>query len=111
MALLRKLGKKSENETAQLPIPESGPGAEQALADLDGLDANQEQSDSDSGGRSESEAIPDDEDDTDDLMSIFESEEVEDGDLTALTGSLEDVDMDSVLHQSREVLDLLSNGA
>ena len=39
----------------------------------------------------------------DDLLSIFENEEEEDVDLSALTGSLEQIDIESLLVEARDV--------
>ena len=55
-----------------------------------------------------------DEDDPDmsvDLMDIFESEEVEDEDLSALTHDLPQVDSESLLALGRQVLNLLRKNA
>ena len=81
----------------------------------DGVLAVQDSSDGDGSAQPDgpglSEAASDDGNDDDDLMSIFESEEVENGDLSALTADLEEMDMVPLLEQAREILVLLRDKA
>ena len=56
----------------------------------------------------DTEASADGDDDLDDVMSIFESEEVEEMDISAMTQGLEDIEAASLLTQARQITNHLA---
>ena len=90
------------DESEESSLDGSGkPPAVDPLLDVESFDA-------DETGKSSVDGSSGDHDEPgDDLMAIFETEDVEDSDLSALTQGLEDVDVNELLVLARETLNSL----
>ena len=99
----------SEEMDTATPTPEESPlseALEDTAADVTGAETPVVAAEEGAGGADmEDEPEADsEEDEDDDLMDIFASEEEQDVDLSALTDSLVEVDIESLLAETRDVL-------